>query len=259
MEIVKIDGLEKLKLITGLHIGASDDSMKIGGVDSPVITREVLADDEGEVSFCGKNKIIEPYIAGSSIKGKVRSLLELYFRLIDPTESDEKKRGIPINSRATFGEKRKRDLIIKLFGEGSEFKKSSEAFNVTRVIFRDCFISNEIRKATIDNRIELFEEKAENTIDRKTGTVDTKSGGVRHIQRVVSSVEFDFDLSIRVFDGEDRALFENTILLGLRLLELDALGGSGSRGYGKVEFQEIKDSIETLRDAVEDGLQNETH
>jgi len=257
MEIVKIDGLEKLKLITGLHIGASDDSMKIGGVDSPVITREVLADNEGEVSFSGTNKIIEPYIAGSSIKGKVRSLLELYFRLIDPTESDEKKRGIPINSEATFGEKRKRDLIIKLFGEGSEFKKSSEAFNVTRVIFRDCFITNEIRKATIDNRIELFEEKAENVIDRATGT--TKDGGLRHIQRVVSSVEFEFDLSIRVFDGEDRALFENTILLGLRLLELDALGGSGSRGYGKVEFEDIKDSIETLRDAVEDGLQNETH
>jgi len=257
MDIVKIDGLEKLKLITGLHIGASDDSMKIGGVDSPVITREVLADDEGEVSFGGKNKIIEPYIAGSSIKGKVRSLLELYFRLIDPTESDEKKRGIPINSRATFGEKRKRDLIIKLFGEGSEFKKSSEAFNVTRVIFRDCFITSEIRKATINNRIELFEEKAENVIDRATGA--TKNGGLRHIQRVVSSVEFEFDLSIRVFDGEDRELFENTILLGLRLLELDALGGSGSRGYGKVEFQDIKDSIETLRDAVEDGLQNETH
>ncbi len=257
MEIVKIDGLEKLKLITGLHIGASDDSMKIGGVDSPVITREVLADDEGEVSFGGRNKIIEPYIAGSSIKGKVRSLLELYFRLIDPTESDEKKRGIPINSKATFGEKRKRDLIIKLFGEGSEFKKSSEAFNVTRVIFRDCFISNEIRKATINNRIELFEEKAENVIDRATGT--TKDGGLRHIQRVVSSVEFEFDLSIRVFDGEDRELFENTILLGLRLLELDALGGSGSRGYGKVEFVKIEHSIEALRDAVEDGLKNETH
>ncbi len=257
MEIVKIDGLEKLKLITGLHIGASDDSMKIGGVDSPVITREVLADDEGEVSFGGRNKIIEPYIAGSSIKGKVRSLLELYFRLIDPTESDEKKRGIPINSRATFGEKRKRDLIIKLFGEGSEFKDSSEAFNVTRVIFRDCFITNEIRKATIDNRIELFEEKAENVIDRATGA--TKNGGLRHIQRVVSSVEFEFDLSIRVFDGEDRKLFENTILLGLRLLELDALGGSGSRGYGKVEFVKIEHSIEALRDAVEDGLKNETH
>jgi CRISPR-associated protein Csm3 len=256
MEIVKIDGLEKLKLITGLHIGASDDSMKIGGVDSPVITREVLADNEGEVSFSGTNKLIEPYIAGSSLKGKVRSLLELYFRLIDPTESDERKRGIPINSKATFGDKKKRNLIIKLFGEGSEFKGSNEKFNLTRVIFRDCFITDKIRKATIQNRIELFEEKAENVIDRVTGA--TRNGGLRHIQRVVSSVEFDFDLSIRVFDGESRELFENTILLGLRLLELDALGGSGSRGYGKVKFDEIGKSIEDLRDAVEAGLKNET-
>jgi CRISPR-associated protein Csm3 len=256
MNIVKIDGLEKLKLITGLHIGASDDSMKIGGVDSPVITREVLADNEGEVSFGGTNKLIEPYIAGSSLKGKVRSLLELYFRLIDPTESDERKRGIPINSKATFGDKKKRNLIIKLFGEGSEFKGSNEKFNLTRVIFRDCFITDKIRKATIQNRIELFEEKAENVIDRVTGA--TRNGGLRHIQRVVSSVEFDFDLSIRVFDGESRELFENTILLGLRLLELDALGGSGSRGYGKVKFDEIGKSIEDLRDAVEAGLKNET-
>ena len=257
MEIVKIDGLKRLKLITGLHIGASDDSMKIGGVDSPVITREVLADDNGVVSFGGKNKVIEPYIAGSSLKGKIRSLLELYFRLIDPTESDEKKRGIPINSTLTFGDKKKRELIIKLFGEGSEFKGSSEEFNLTRVVFRDCFISNEIRKATIANRIELFEEKAENVIDRATGT--TKTGGLRHIQRVVSSVEFDFDLSIRVFDKDNEALFKNTILLGLRLLELDALGGNGSRGYGKVEFAEIEKSIEELRDAIENGLQHGTN
>lgn len=256
MEIIKIADLDRLKLITGLHIGASDDSMKIGGVDSPVITREVLADDKGVVSFGGTNKIIEPYIAGSSLKGKVRSLLELYFRLIDPTESNEKKRGIPVNSTLTFGDKKKLELIIKLFGEGSEFKSSKKEFNLTRVVFRDCFITEKIREAVIQNRIELFEEKAENVIDRVTGA--TRTGGLRHIQRVVSSVEFDFDLSIKVFDGEDRVLFENTILLGLKLLELDALGGSGSRGYGKVEFSAIEKSIEELRDAVEDGLQNGT-
>lgn len=255
MKIIQIKELNRLKLITGLHIGASDDSMKIGGVDSPVITREVLSNNEGVISFNGENKIIEPYIAGSSLKGKVRSLLELYFRLINPSESDEKKRGIPINSKSDFGEKRKRDLIIKLFGEGSEFKTSSSNFDVTRVIFRDCFITDDIRKATIESRIELFEEKAENVIDRVTGT--TKNGGLRHIQRVVASVEFEFDLSIRLFEEDNEELFVNTLLLGLKLLELDALGGSGSRGYGKVKFQKIEKSIEELIDAVERGLDDE--
>lgn len=256
MKIIQIENLNRLKLITGLHIGASDDSMKIGGVDSPVITREILSDNDGKVSFGGSNNIVEPYIAGSSLKGKIRSLLEHYFRLINPAESDERRRGIPVDSKSGFGDKKKRDLIIELFGEASENKKSSEKFNLTRVIFRDCFITEEIRKAVIENRIELFEEKAENVIDRSTGT--TKNGGLRHIQRVVSSVEFEFDLSIRVFDKDNGELYKNTILLGLKLLELDALGGSGSRGYGKVKFEEIHHSIEKLIEDVEHGLDNGT-
>jgi len=252
MEIIKITDLNKLKLITGLHIGASDDSMKIGGVDSPVITREVLSDNDGKINFQGTNKVIEPYIAGSSIKGKIRSLLELYFKLINPLESDEKKRGIPVNSTFKFGDEKKRNLIITLFGEGSEFKTSNKKFNLTRTIFRDCFITDEIRKATIENRIELFEEKTENVIDRITGA--TKKGGLRHIQRVVSSVEFNFDLSIRVFERDNKKLFEDTILLGLKLLELDALGGNGSRGYGKVKFFDIKEDIDSLQESINNEL-----
>ena len=75
MEIITLDNIKKIKLITGLHIGGSEDSMAIGGVDSPVIKREVFCNDEGEVGFGSefKYKVIEPYIPGSSLKGKVRS------------------------------------------------------------------------------------------------------------------------------------------------------------------------------------------
>lgn len=239
MEIINIQS--KLQLMTGLHIGSSDDSMKIGGVDSPVITREVLSDDEGSISFHAKHKVVEPYIAGSSLKGKIRSLLEHYFRLIDPTQE-----GNIVDSNSDFGDAKKRELIIKLFGESAENK--SEGLQITRALFRDCFITNDVRKAYIQNKIELFEEKAENVIDRKTGT--TKNGGLRHIQRVPSAVEFDFDISIRIFDGDNQELLENTIRLGLKLLELDALGGSGSRGYGKVAFHDIKETIEDLAKKV---------
>lgn len=239
MEIINIQS--KLQLITGLHIGSSDDSMKIGGVDSPVITREVLSDGEGNISFHAKHKVVEPYIAGSSLKGKIRSLLEHYFRLIDPTQE-----GNIVDSNSDFGDVKKRELIIKLFGESAENK--SEGLQITRALFRDCFITNDVRKAYIQNKIELFEEKAENVIDRNTGT--TKNGGLRHIQRVPSAVEFDFDISIRIFDGDNQELLENTIRLGLKLLELDALGGSGSRGYGKVVFHDIKETIEDLAKKV---------
>ena len=234
MKIINIKS--DLKLISGLHIGASDDSMKIGGVDSPVLKREVLANDNGVVDFKSSNKVLEPYIAGSSLKGKIRSLLEHYFKLIDPLG-----KGDVVNSKSIHGDSKKRDLIVKLFGEMSGKDKSP---NITRLIFRDCFIKQDVRKAKIENRVELFETKMENVIDRLTGT--TKNGGLRQIERVNSSIEFDFDVSLRVFDGDNEEEFVNTLKLGLKLLELDALGGSGSRGYGKVLFTDIKESIEEL-------------
>ena len=56
----------KLTLVTGLHIGGADDGMKIGGIDSPVMKREVFCDENGVVGFGNQRKSNEPYIAGSS-------------------------------------------------------------------------------------------------------------------------------------------------------------------------------------------------
>jgi CRISPR-associated protein Csm3 len=240
MEIITINS--RLKLVSGLHIGGADDSMKIGGVDSPVIKREISCNSTGEIGFGDsyKHKITEPYIPGSSLKGKIRSLLEHYFRLIDPNG-----RGRVIDSSSNFGDSKKRDMIIKLFGESAGENKSS---NITRFLFRDCFITNNVRKAFVQNKISLSEEKFENVIDRKTGT--TINGGLRQIERVPSGVDFDFDVSIRIFEGDNKELFENILKLGLKLLELDALGGSGSRGYGKIKFVNIQDDINTLSQAV---------
>ncbi len=49
----------KIILKSGLHVGAGDTEMRIGGTDNPVIKHP---------------HNLEPYIPGSSIKGKVRSL-----------------------------------------------------------------------------------------------------------------------------------------------------------------------------------------
>jgi CRISPR-associated protein Csm3 len=238
MQILILNEITKIRLISGLHIGGSDDSMAIGGVDSPVIKREVFCNDKGEVGFGDefKHKVIEPYIPGSSLKGKIRSLLEHYFRLIDPLG-----KGNVVSSSSDFGDKNKIDLIVKLFGESASSNKEA---NISRAIFRDSYITNEVRKAYIDGKISLTEEKYENVISRTSGT--TQPGGLRQIERVNSSLEFNFDISIRVFENDDKNLFTNTIKLGLKLLELDTLGGSGSRGYGKVEFIKINESIEEL-------------
>ena len=255
----------KLILVTGLHIGGADDGMKIGGVDSPVMKRKVFANKKsGEIGFPIFNdngEIInellqreEPYIAGSSLKGKIRTLLEHYFRLVNPIGD-----GRPVGSNSTHGDTKYRDLIVALFGDSSDGRnfnkdKKVKKVEITRAIFRDCFITKNVRTAYLNDKIELFEAKYENSIDRKTGTVDSKSGGVRQIERVLSAVEFDFTMSIRIFTGDNEKLLKDTIVLGLKLLELDALGGSGSRGYGRVRFDDISGDINELKARIDDEI-----
>jgi CRISPR-associated protein Csm3 len=209
-----------LKTESGLHIGGAEDSMKIGGIDSPVIKRETMVDGR---------KLKEPYIPGSSLKGKVRSLLELYFDVTDgePANLDEPKGE---------GKAEHRELIVKLFGQ---IGNAENSVGVTRGLFRDGYLTEEYRKLAIEKRIELFEAKYENVIDRKTGT--TKKGGLRQVERVPSNIDFDLDISLRYFQKEsEKEKLLSLLVLGLKLLELDALGGSGSRGYGKVGLTRLE-------------------
>lgn len=183
----------KIKVITGLHIGSGNTEMHIGGTDNPVI----------------KNGI-EPYIPGSSLKGKLRSLLCLY-------TGDEKN-----------------ETVAKLFGVGAgDNSHDINEIKTTRLSFWDCFINDEWRK-NINNKQTMFTEvKMENTIDRATGT----SNNLRNTERVVPETEFDFKLTLKVFDNEDML---PVVLGAMKLLEMDSLGGSGSRGYGKIKFIDLQ-------------------
>ncbi len=277
----------KLRVITGLHIGGSDDTMKIGGIDSAVVKREIFANDDGSINYDGKGKkITEPYIPGSSLKGKVRSLLEHSFGLIlaqeelqeelqkelelktkDQKDQDEKeifKAGKVIDSNfISFVNKynlqkkdmliKKANLIITLFGEsaGSGDKNN---IKITRAIFRDAFLTTASRRLYLEGKIKLSEEKAENTINRVTVMANP-----RFMERVPSGVEFDFEYILRDLGDENKQLLEDTMILGLLLLQNDALGGGGSRGNGKIEFEvfkdkELKTEIESLMEKIEKSL-----
>ena len=142
----------KLKLETGLHIGASDDTMKIGGIDSPVIKRKIFANKEnGEVGFGEdyKRPIDEPYIAGSSLKGKIRSLLEHYFKLIDFNG-----KGNIVDSDSKYGDENKRNLIIKLFGEGS--KEDNKKLNITRLILEIVLLQMMLEKLILIIKLNIL-------------------------------------------------------------------------------------------------------
>ncbi|UOD33967.1 type III-A CRISPR-associated RAMP protein Csm3 [Deferribacteraceae bacterium V6Fe1] len=229
MNIKNITG--KIILESGLHIGAGDSEMHIGGVDNPVIKDAISG---------------RPYIPGSSIKGKIRSLLEYYMNI----HMKYNTKGQPLQAKHLEDESKKIEEndkdIIKLFGtSGSDSNKHE--FGITRTIFSDAHINEASVKSLELKTGQLTEIKAETAIDRVKGTA--LNGSLRFIERVPRGAEFNFSVSLKTFPNDDFDSLKSTLLKGFKLLTLDALGGSGSRGYGRVS---IKFDDENLQKEFED-------
>lgn len=193
---------------SGLRVGGSKEALEIGGMDNPIIRHPV-------------NGL--PYIPGSSLKGKMRSLLELRHSTRTP------QTGRPCDCGAC--------MVCKLFGCGNP-QNSKE---MTRFLFRDAMITPEseelLRQAQEEKGLNFAEIKSENWIDRKTGKAG--QGGLRTQERVPEGTTFGFEISIRLFEGDDKDGIRKTVKEGLTLVENDYLGSSGSRGYGKVRFLDV--------------------
>jgi CRISPR-associated protein Csm3 len=216
-----IDIRGTIVLLSGLHIGAGKETIEIGGIDNAVIRHPHTG---------------EPYIPGSSLKGKLRFLLEWAF---DKIRDDGKPWGaeesqfLPSES-ADIG-----DPILRIFG--SPLKREKWQGGPTRLIMRDAPLNEIWRQEAEKKGLDLTEEKTEVVIDRLAGKA-LDGVGPRRTERVPAGARFDFACTFRVYSvGNDggRRDFEclNWLLAGLALLEKDALGGSGSRGYGRIRFE----------------------
>lgn len=201
LEIKKITGT--VELLSGLHIGAGKDEIEIGGVDMPVIKDSVSG---------------EPYIPGSSLKGKMRSLLEWKLGELDSNGQIKQKPN-------------ENDVVARIFGNtNKELKKGP-----TRIIVRDALLNREQQKTLAMEAISRTEVKYENTINRLISEANP-----RQQERAISGLLFDLEIVYKIFDisdnGEnDKKNFE-FLKQALKLVELDALGGGWSRGNGKVKF-----------------------
>jgi CRISPR-associated RAMP protein, csm3 family len=203
----------KLVLQTGLHIGAGDSEMHIGGIDNSVIKHPITQ---------------SPYIPGSSLKGKIRTLLEWRSGAVQ---------SAPLSLKDISKNPEDVKNILRLFGISGDTKNSEQEvaeIGVSRLAFWDCALNEAWENAIRDDNQLLTEAKSENTIDRITST----AGNPRQTERVPAGAEFDFKLTLRQFEGDKPELLD-LVLKGLKLLELDSLGGSGSRGYGKVKFTDL--------------------
>lgn len=195
----KLEITGKIKVLTGLHIGAADAFAAIGAIDSPVV-RDPVSN--------------HPYIPGSSLKGKIRSLLAKEFESESSHDFDAQD-----------------GRITRLFGKSS--KEGNSGPSNSRVIFRDAMLSNskELDKYDIQN---YTEGKWENNIDPLSAVATP-----RQIERVVRGAEFPMEIVYNAY--EESTIIEDINMLaeGIKLLQYDYLGGHGSRGYGRVEISDI--------------------
>jgi CRISPR-associated protein Csm3 len=212
----KINISGELEVLTGMHIGGSDAFSAIGATDSPVIR-----DPVGNL----------PMIPGSSLKGKMRTLLarQCNEALAKTPDGDD-------------------DRIKRLFGSAND-----ERFKPARMIFSDMFLKN--GDALREKTDSLTEIKFENTINRISAEANP-----RQIERVVRGSKFDIDLIYEIsldqtgnFPSKDEILEDFGLLAaGFRLLQYDYIGGSGSRGYGRVGVGLLTAAIAV--GALADGL-----
>lgn len=186
-------------VITGLHVGGSTESVQIGGLDRPVIKAAVRDN--------------QPYIPGSSIKGKMRCLLE-------------QVRGHELGGS---------EEVNNLFG----WQKSNQP---SKIIVRDAYLTdcsvNELKKCEALD-MPYTEGKWENSIKRVEGIADNP----RQTERVPAGAKFSLEMIVNVWDDDDATKLLELLKQGIHLIENDYLGGSGSRGYGQVKFEDWNEEV----------------
>src|SRR5215813_1356594 len=216
----------ELNCQTGLHVGAGKGSLEIGGSDNPVVK-----DSHGR-----------PYVPGSSLRGKIRSLLEQSSGLAVPSElvflSRRKGQEVRIHQSD-----RPDDDICLLFGRNpgrmervqGETLETSQATPARLAVYDapldPASITAQMRENLDD---EITEVKSENAIDRITSQANPRT-----LERVPAGASFKVRMVLDVLCEEDKALAAR-LIEGLRLLEDDSLGGGGSRGSGRVRFANLK-------------------
>lgn len=223
----------EIELMTGLHIGGLKETIEIGGTDNPVIRTYLVKKGQSEI-------IKIPYIPGSSLKGKIRALLEYSYPGVDIIDKDAQK--IKPEGYIQVGENYikypENCLIPKVFGVPAEDGK----VGVSRAVFRDAFPTEETIKWWEEqvDLIEGAEIKTENAINRLTSKANP-----RQFERVPAGSKFCFEIVLTVYEedrDDERGMLE-LLLKGMKMLEDSYLGGSGTRGYGKVRFRNIRIAV----------------
>jgi CRISPR-associated protein Csm3 len=218
----------KIECITGLHIGGMNTGIEIGGLDNPVI-KDPITD--------------QPYIPGSSLKGKLRTLAEWSLGLVTEKVDRKGRKTYPPYDCSELGKPKpaepkllarweKAYSLGRLFGPATDDHEIRQTAGPTRLIVRDARATSITLKdweSSLGENI-YTEIKTENAIDRVTSEANP-----RPIERVPAGSCFDCSMIIDIYQKEDFDLFK-LLFTSMHLLEQSTLGGAGSRGSGQVQF-----------------------
>jgi CRISPR-associated protein Csm3 len=215
---------------TGLRIGAAESTIAIGGLDNPVIRSPLTG---------------EPYIPGSSLKGKLRSLLERRYELRQNWGIDRGRVHVHVcEQEADYRE----CPVCPVFGIAAP--QRARWFCLGRLRVPDVAFTEEAR-AQLQEKATDFpytEVKTEVAIDRLTSAATPRS-----MERVPAGAAFGpARFTLFRYAGDNVRQHFGLVLEGLELLEADYLGSSGSRGSGRVSFRGI--SLERLDFPARGGL-----
>lgn len=220
-----------IRCLSGVRIGGNNNVIEIGTIDNPIIRNPITN---------------HPYLPGSSIKGKMRSVLELSLRpngalnlslKMPQMKLGKDRKGKPEMNPCNCGE----CVVCKLFGSGN----TNTTFEPSRLIFRDCLLTPEsaqtLQAAAQNSGVFFAEIKPGVQMNRATNTV--AQNAFFNFERVPEGTEFDFEMVLKLYgdlDEKAQADYRKTIAYGLRLIEKEGIGGKISAGYGKVRFENLK-------------------
>ncbi|OQW87214.1 MAG: type III-A CRISPR-associated RAMP protein Csm3 [Thiotrichaceae bacterium IS1] len=218
---------------TGLHIGGNSVSIAIGGVDKVVVRHPITN---------------EPYIPGSSLRGKMRSLLERARGVEKDSGSCEGGFNWDSKKHEALAGKNPESKTAMLFGIAADDndKDKQRKRTPTRLIVRDAHLKNkEYLEKAANLDMPLTEVKTEVFIDRITSAATP-----RQFERVPAGAEFGLNLILTLLeeDKDKEKEFLELVRESLELLQDDTLGGHGSRGYGQVKFSIEKVEKRTVED-----------
>jgi len=208
-----------ITLKTGLHIGGTNAALNIGGPDKFVVRNPI-------------NNI--PYIPGSSLKGKMRALIEIKTPCTTPPDN-----------RGFIGASKDPDSRSGyLFGVSADNENRESKRYASRLIVRDAeLITGTDPELGVNEKTDFSntdmpftESKTEVAIDRVTAKATSRT-----LERVPAGAKFRLNMVLNVFENDNEIQLRKTLDQAIQLLHDDYLGGHGSRGYGQVLIDIVKE------------------